>query len=273
MDNLTNENIELELLMTAIYMKHGYDFRNYTRASIKRRVKALLEKTGLKTISDLQREILYNNDLFSTVIKGMAVSVTEMFRDPSFYKSLRKIIVPEFFQLPFIKIWHAGCATGEEVYSMAILLKEEGLYDKTRIYATDFDEEVIKKAREGVYAADSIDTFTQNYLNAGGRASFSDYYLSRYDFILLEKSLKENILFSNHNLATDGVFGEMDMIVCRNVMIYFNRDLQNQVFTLFRESLCKGGLLCLGAKETIRLSTVSKHFENVSKREKIYRRI
>ncbi len=272
MDIQATENIELELLLRAIYLKYGYDFRSYAKASVKRRIKQRLAKSGLKTISDIQRKILYEPDFFSLLLRDMSINVTAMFRDPSFYKALREKIIPELSKLPFIKIWHAGCATGEEVYSMAILLKEEGLYDKCRIYATDFNEEVLSKAKDAVYRIDKLQNFTRNYKAAGGLESFVDYYSAKYEFVLLDKSLKENILFSNHNLVTDRVFGEMDMIVCRNVLIYFNRDLQERVFRLFKDSLCQNGYLCLGTKETIRLSESSAAFEDIVLKEKIYKK-
>ncbi len=271
-DNLENENIELELLLKAIYMKYGYDFRSYARASVKRRVKHRLKMSNLGTISDMQRKILYDEDFFSTLLQDLSINVTEMFRDPSFYRALRERIIPELSGLQFIKIWHAGCATGEEVYSMAILLKEEGLYDKSRIYATDFDEEVLAKAKDAIYPIDKLKEYTRNYKDAGGLESFADYYSAKYEFVLLDKSLKENILFSNHNLVTDSVFGEMDIIVCRNVLIYFNRDLQNRVFKLFNDSLCQNGFLCLGQKETLRLYGHFEDFESMLTKEKIYRK-
>ncbi len=272
MDNLENENIELELLLEAVSMKYGYDFRNYARASIKRRVKHRLKLSGLETISDIQREILYDEEQFSALLQDMSVNVTEMFRDPAFYKTLREKIIPELSRLPDIKVWHAGCATGEEVYSMVILLKEAGLYEKSRIYATDFDEEALAKAKDAVYPIEKLQDYTRNYKASGGLESFADYYSAKYEFALFDKSLKKNILFSNHNLATDSVFGEMDMIICRNVLIYFNQDLQNRVFKLFNDSLCENGFLCLGLKETLRLSRQFEEFEVVFQDEKIYRK-
>ncbi len=270
MNNLEIENIELELLLKAIYMKYGYDFRRYARGSVKRRVRHWMKMSGLEYISDLQCRILYDQDLFSSLFRDMTINVTEMFRDPSFYKALRERIIPDLAKLPFIKIWHAGCATGEEVYSMAILLKEEDLYDKCRLYATDIDDEVLMTAKDAVYPIDKLKNYTRNYKDAGGLESFADYYSAKYEYVLLDNSLKKNIHFSNHNLVTDSVFGEMDMIVCRNVIIYFNQDLQNQVFKLFSDSLCQSGFLCLGSKETLRLSEHYKAFEDIILEEKIY---
>ncbi len=272
MDTLETENIEVELLLDAIYKKYGYDFRGYARASIKRRIKHRLGLSGFKTISDMQRELLYDQEFFHTLLQDMTINVTEMFRDPTFYKTLREKILPELAKVDIIKIWHAGCSSGEEVYSMAILLKEAGLYEKTRIYATDFDEAILAKAKEGVYPVDSLKAYTKNYKEAGGLESFADYYSARYDLVLIDKSLKENIHFTDHNLVTDSVFSEMNLVICRNVLIYFKRELQDRVFKLFKESLCQGGFLCLGSKETIRLSVHSEAFEDVNRQEKMYRK-
>ena len=269
---IENENIEIKLLLEAIYLKYGYDFRNYAKASIKRRILQRLSLSGLKTISEMQHKILYDKQFFEILIQDISINVTEMFRDPSFYKAVREKVIPVLKELSFIKVWHAGCATGEEVYSMTILLKEEGLYDKTTIYATDFNEGVIKKAKDGIYPADRLKEYTYNYQKAGGQSSFTDYYTARYEYALINKSLKKNIVFADHNLVTDGVFGEMNMIMCRNVLIYFNRDLQNRVIRLFKDSLCKNGFLCLGSKESIRFSEYSDDFENFARKEKIYRK-
>ncbi len=267
---LENEKIELQLLLEAIYLKYGYDFRDYSKASIKRRVLHRLSLSGLKSISEMQHSLLYDKEFFETLLLDLSVNVTEMFRDPTFYRAVRKEVVPVLRDRPFVKVWHAGCATGEEVYSTAILLKEEGLYEKTQIYATDFNEEVIKKAKEGIYPIDRLKEYTHNYKDAGGLESFADYYTARYDNVLMNNALKENIVFADHNLVTDGVFAETDMIVCRNVLIYFSRDLQNHVFKLFRDSLTDNGVLCLGSKESIRFSQYSDEFEDVVRGEKIY---
>ncbi len=271
---ITNENekIEFGLLLQAIYQKYGYDFRNYARASLKRRIRYRLSQSNIKTISEMQHKLLYDSKFFATLLSDLTINVTEMFRDPSFFKALREIVIPELKKQPFIKIWHAGCSSGEEVYSTAILMKEEGLYKTSLIYATDADDVVLGKAKSGVFAIDRMKDYTLNYRKAGGLASFADYYTARYDNAIMDNSLKKNIVFSNHNLVTDGVFGEMDMIICRNVFIYFNRDLQDRVFRLFSESLRPEGFLCLGTKETIRFSSFSDDFENVADHEKIYRK-
>jgi chemotaxis protein methyltransferase CheR len=273
MSDTENEKTEMQLLLEAIYLKYGYDFRDYAKASIRRRILRMLSLSGLKTISEMQHKLLYDKEFFETLLMDLSINVTEMFRDPSFYRALREKVIPELKKFSFIKIWHAGCATGEEVYSMAILLKEEGLYEKARIYATDFNEEIIKKAKEGIYAVDRMKEYTCNYQKAGGLASFADYYTARYDHAIMNTFLKKNIIFADHNLVTDAVFGEMNLILCRNVLIYFNRELQNRVFRLFRDSLCKDGFLCLGAKESVRFSEYSDEFEDVVKKEKIYRKI
>jgi chemotaxis protein methyltransferase CheR len=266
------ENIEIELLLRAIYLKYDHDFRGYARESVKRRVKQKLSLLGFETISDLQRAILYDPLVFNSLLDDMSINVTEMFRDPTFYRVLRKKIIPELAKNKHIKIWHAGCSTGEEVYSMAILLKEAEIYKNSLTYATDFDKNALRKAKEGVYPVEKIKGYTKNYKNAGGLNSFSEYYSARYDLALMDKSLKENIQFSNHNLVTDGVFGEMDMVICRNVLIYFSSDLQETVFKLFYDSLSRGGILCLGSKETIKLSRFSSSFADVDREEKIYRK-
>ncbi len=273
MDDIDTQNIELQLLLQAIYLKYGYDFRNYAKASIKRRVQHRLSKDGLESISAMQNKVLYDVAFFETLLLDLSINVTEMFRDPKFYLELRKVIIPHLKKYPFLKIWHAGCSSGEEVYSMAIILKEEGLYDRTQIYATDMNEVVLKQAKDGIFNISRLKQYTANYQKAGGQESFSDYYTAHYDHAVMSKSLKENILFSDHNLATDGVFGEMNLIMCRNVLIYFNRDLQNRVLSLFSDSLPNDGVLCLGSKESIRFSAFSDSFEDIVREEKIYRKI
>jgi len=273
MDDIDTQNIELQLLLQAIYLKYGYDFRNYAKASIKRRVQHRLSKDGLESISAMQNKVLYDVAFFETLLLDLSINVTEMFRDPKFYLALRKVVIPHLRKYPFLKIWHAGCSSGEEVYSMAIILKEEGLYDRTQIYATDMNEVVLKQAKDGIFNISRLKQYTANYQKAGGQESFSDYYIAHYDHAVMSKSLKENILFSDHNLATDGVFGEMNLIMCRNVLIYFNRDLQNRVLGLFSDSLPNDGILCLGSKESIRFSAFSDSFEDIVREEKIYRKI
>ncbi|CAM2070411.1 Protein-glutamate O-methyltransferase CheR [Sulfidibacter corallicola] len=272
MRNAENENIEIKLLKEAIFLKYGYDFRNYAEASIKRRILNFLAEANLDSVSELQHRLLYDQTLFKKLLVNLSVNVTEMFRDPTFYHAVREKLVPELRQLPFFKIWHAGCSTGMEVYSMAILLHEEGLIDRARIYATDFDELVLKKAKDGIFPLELAREYTVNYQRAGGNQSFSDYYTARYNHAIINSSLRRNIVFADHNLAVDGVFGEMNVIFCRNVLIYFNKELQNRVFRLFLESLTERGFLCLGSKESIRYSAYSDAFADVAPKEKIYRK-
>ncbi|MEJ2056044.1 MAG: protein-glutamate O-methyltransferase CheR, partial [Calditrichaceae bacterium] len=267
-----HEDIEVKLLLDAIFLKYGYDFRNYAKASIKRRINQRLILSKLANISAMQHQILTNKVFFETLLHDFSIQVTEMFRDPSFYMALRKHVIPILKTYPYIKIWHAGCASGEEVYSMAILLKEEGLLDKTLIYATDINEIVLKKAKDGIYPVERIKEFTQNYHKAGGTKSFSNYYTAKYDAVIMNKELKKNLIFAQHNLATDNDFGEMNLIVCRNVLIYFDDSLENRVFNLFTNSLIRQGFLCLGAKESLNYSDFSKYFEQLVSKEKIYRK-
>lgn len=269
-DDIDTKNIELQLLLQAIYLKYGYDFRNYAKASIRRRVEQFMQKENLTSFSETQHNILYDVAFFNRLLLTLSINVTEMFRDPSFYRSFRHHVVPFLKEQPFLKIWHAGCASGEEVYSMAILLKEEGLYNKAQIYATDMNQVILNQAKQGIYPLNRLKLYTENYQKAGGKESFSDYYIAHYDHVVMNKSLKENILFSDHNLATDGVFGEMHVIFCRNVLIYFNRDLQNRALGLFSDSLINHGILCLGSKESIRFSEYSNVFVDIDKDEKIY---
>jgi len=267
------EKLELKLLLDAIYEHYGYDFRDYARASIKRRIHHFLTKTDYKHISELIPQLLHDEDFFVQLVREFSVPVSEMFRDPLFFKCLRETVIPFLKTYPFIKIWHAGCATGEEVYSLAILLMEEGLYQRTTIYATDFNDDVLKKAKSGIFSIDSIKQYTLNYQQSGGKGSFSEYYHAQYDFIKMNHDLKENITFANHNLVSDHVFGEMHLILCRNVLIYFNRNLQDRVFNLLNDSMIYKGFLCIGSKETLRFASIFKHYETLNEKEKVYRKI
>lgn len=267
-----NENIELTLLLEAIFLKYGYDFRSYSKAHMKRRVLRRMSIAEVGSIAELMHKVLNDRSFFKVLLSDFSINVTEMFRDPTFYKAFRREVIPVLRTYPFIKVWHAGCSTGEEVYSMAILLKEEGLYDRTQIYATDFNEIALQKAKDGIYPVDAIKDHTYTYQQAGGTGSFSDYYIAKYDSAILDQSLKKKIIFADHNLVTDNVFGEMQVVVCRNVLIYFNRELQDRAIKLFVDSLGNGCFLCLGTKESIKFSSFSHKFENFAGKENIFRK-
>ncbi|MFZ3046818.1 MAG: protein-glutamate O-methyltransferase CheR [Desulfatirhabdiaceae bacterium] len=266
------EHIEIRLLLEAIFLKYGYDFRSYAEASIGRRIQRNMRLNGCVHISELQHRILTDAAAFQQLMTDLSVSVTEMFRNPDFYQALRRHVLPELLRIPFVKIWCAGCATGEEVYSLAILLEEEGIVQQVQIYATDINESALQIAEKGIYPLDKMKEYTTNYHGMKGRGSFADYYAALYDHAVLRLRLKKNMTFAHHNMVTDGSFGEMNLILCRNVMIYFNRDLQNRVFQLFCDSLTAGGFLCLGSKETLQYAECANQFENVNAREKIYRK-
>jgi chemotaxis protein methyltransferase CheR len=273
LDGSIPEDVELELLLQAIYLKYGYDFRDYSRAHIKRRVIHYLASKALPNISTLQHLILTERKFFEELMQELSINVTEMFRSPGFYKSIREKLVGILSTYPYLKIWHAGCSTGEEVYSLAILLQEEGLYERTRIYATDFNPRVIRSAREATFPLKHIKEYTSNYQKSGGQASFSDYYRATDNSVIFDKSLKRNMVFAEHNLVTDSVFAEVNLVVSRNVLIYFNRELQNRVLNLFNESLVTGGFLGLGSKETISFSDITNKYKVIDAKEKIYKKV
>jgi len=266
------ENLEIELLIEAIFKRYGYDFRYYSRASIKRRLKHFLSKTNLNRIAELIPRVIHDKPFFDSLFFTISITVTEMFRDPFVYQTIRKKIIPFLKTYPFIKIWNSGCATGEEVYSMAILLKEEGLSERSQIYATDFNDLVLKKVKEGIYPIENIKQYTANYQKSGGKESFSNYYHSKYDSAIMNRELAKNITFANHNLTSDTVFGEMHLIMCRNVLIYFDKPLQDRALKLFHDSLASRGFLCLGTKESLQFSKVSKRFVIMARKEKIYQK-
>jgi len=267
---LETQDIEIRLVVNAIYEKYGYDFRNYSKAHIKRRILNRFNNSGLNNISEMIHEILYNPKFVDLILMDLSITVTEMFRDPSFYKAIREEVIPVLQTFPFVKIWHAGCSSGEEVYSMAIILKEENVYNKTQIYATDFNPIIIKQAKDGLYPLSRMKEFTLNYQKAGGKANFSDYYSIHHESAKMLDSLKKNIVFATHNLVTDSVFAEVNIVVCRNVLIYFNRQLQDKVIQLFLDSLPGGGILCLGSKENLQFSEYMDHFDPFIEKEKIY---
>lgn len=267
------ERIEIDLLLEAVFRRWGYDFRSYARASIERRARQFLSGAGCASVSEMIPRVIHDREFFTKLARYFSISVTELFRDPSVYRAVREQVVPLLRTWPHIKVWCAGCATGEEVYSLAIVLKEEGLYDRATIYATDFNDEALDRAREGIYEIDKFQEATRNYQQTGGKASFSEYYHSRYDAaVMMNKTLKERIVFSTHNLASDAAFGEMHLVFCRNVLIYFNRELQDRALGLFTESLVHGGFLCLGTKEDLRFTDAAGSYEAVDEKARVYRK-
>jgi len=265
-----NLNIEIRLLLEAIYLKYGHDFRNYSKAHLKRRVLHRLMISGLNSVSEMQYKVLHEPDFMQEVLGDFSISVTEMFRDPEFYLLMRREVLPVLKTYPFVKIWHAGCSTGEEVYSMAVLLEEEGLLNRSLIYATDYNENVLKIAKEGRYKKENIGDYEKNYKRSGGRGELTDHLQVNSSFVKFDPRFRKRMVFSEHNLVTDNVFAEVHMIICRNVLIYFNRSLQNRVIGLFRDSLMRGGILGIGNKESLDFSKYSNEFEYINKNQKIY---
>ncbi|WPD24280.1 MAG: protein-glutamate O-methyltransferase CheR [Candidatus Electrothrix scaldis] len=266
------EDIERTLLLEAIFLRYGYDFRNYSQASISRRVRLFLEKNDVETIGELLPRIIREPELFQGLLFDFSVTVTEMFRDPPFYRALRREVVPLLKTYPFIKVWSAGCATGEEVYSLAILLKEEGLLHKSTIFATDINDSSLAKAKRGIYPLKQVREYIENFQETGSMHSFSRYYHANEEHIVMERELRGRITFANHNLVADQVFGEMHLILCRNVMIYFDKKLQNMVLDLFDQSLIRGGFLCLGGRESLRFSNLNDRYEELDSANRIYRK-
>ncbi|NID16979.1 protein-glutamate O-methyltransferase CheR [Luteibacter yeojuensis] len=252
-------------------LRHGYDFSGYAPASLKRRVQQLVRVHGTGGIGGLIQRVLHEDGFVTAAVEGLSVPVSEMFRDPSVFRALRDKVLPVLASYPQVNIWQAGCAHGQEVYSLAILLQEEGLYERTRIYATDFNDAALAVATEGIYPARDARDWSRGYLEAGGRQSFSDYYSARYEFIRLDPGLRRNVTFFNHNLVTDKVFCEAQLILCRNVLIYFDNALQDRTLGLFRDSLVRGGFLCLGSRENIEFSAVAAEFASVDGALRIYR--
>jgi chemotaxis protein methyltransferase CheR len=267
------EEIELDLLLEAVYRRYGYDFRQYAPASLKRRVRRRIEEEGLSNAASLTERVLHDPAVMQRLLVDLSVRVTAMFRDPTFYVALREKIVPLLRTYPFTRVWVAGCSTGEEVYSLAILLHEAGLYENTRIYATDINDAVIDRASRGVFPLDKMREYTQNYLQAGGTRVFSEYYVAAYDGAQFSRPLVENVVFAQHNLVSDRSFNEFHLILCRNVMIYFDKRLQDRVHELFYESLSQFGILVLGHKESIRFSPFEDRYEAIDPGEKLYRKV
>ncbi len=269
---LKDNEIELHLLLDAIFYKYHYDFRGYSVASMKRRLAAAMARFGCKTLSQLQDRLLHEPGVFAEMLSYLTVQVSEMFRDPPYFRSLREHVVPLLGTYPSLKVWIAGCSTGEEAYSMAILLREEGLLERTLIYATDINADALQKAQAGIYDVDRIAAFTENHQKSGGRGSLSDHYTAAYGRAVFDKSLKKHIAFSDHSLATDSVFAEVQLVSCRNVLIYFDRDLQNRALGLFRDALCHKGILGIGAKESLRFSAHADAFDELVGPDRIYRK-
>jgi chemotaxis protein methyltransferase CheR len=267
------DRLELELLLEAIHRRYGFDFREYAPASLKRRVWRRIRAEELRSITGLQEAVLHDPQVMERLLLDLSINVTSMFRDPTFYASFRANVVPLLKTWPFLRVWNAGCSSGEETYSLAILLQEEGLLERTRLYATDINEAVLDQARRGVFPLEKMQEYTQNYLRAGGTRAFSEYYLTAYDSAQFQRSLVDNVVFAQHNLASDRSFNEFHAIVCRNVMIYFDRSLQDRVHELFYESLAMFGVLVLGHKESIRFTRFADRYEEIDANERIYRKV
>ena len=267
------EDIEIRLLLEALFHRYHYDFRNYAMASIKRRLRQACTHLGFPTISALQESVLHDEAMLPRLLAYLTVQVSEMFRDPDYFRAIRERVVPHLRTYPSLKVWIAGCSSGEELYSFVILFREEGLEERTIFYATDINQEALALAEAGVYGLDRIRLFTENHRLSGGRSSLSDYYHTGYGRCVFDKSLRRHVVFSDHSLVTDSVFGEMHMVSCRNVMIYFDRSLQERAIGLFREALPRNGFLGLGSRETLRFSAHAGAFRDFVREEKIYQRI
>ncbi|WP_082456303.1 CheR family methyltransferase [Novosphingobium sp. Leaf2] len=272
MDELTTEDIEIRLLLEALYRRYHYDFRNYAQASIKRRLRQARQQLGVATFSALQDRLLHDPEAASRVVRLLTVQVSDFFRDPGYFRAIREKVVPHLKTYPSLKVWIAGCSAGEELHSFAILFREEGLEDRTLFYATDINQSALDAAAQGIYPISRLQAFTENHRLSGGRSSLSDYYTTGYGGAVFDKSLRERVVFSDHSLVTDAVFSEMHLISCRNVMIYFDRQLQDRALGLFSDSLIRNGFLGLGSKESLRFSARADDFVDFVKDEKIYQR-
>ncbi|MDH0865752.1 CheR family methyltransferase [Mitsuaria sp. GD03876] len=266
------QDIEVRLILEAIYERYHYDFRDYAGTSLRRRLRVATQRFGCANLSQLQGRLLREPEVFRSVLGELTVQVSEMFRDPEYFLALREQVVPVLRTFPSLRIWVAGCSAGEEAYSMAILMKEEGLLERTLIYATDISQEALAQAQAGVYRMDLVPGFSANHRAAGGIGSLSEHYTAAYDHVLLDKSLKDRIVFSDHSLSTDSVFAEVQLVSCRNVLIYFNRALQDRAFGLFTEALCRNGFLGLGARETLRFSPHAPAYVEIAAKERIYQK-
>lgn len=267
------EDIEIRLLLEALYARYHYDFRGYAMASVKRRLRQALEQLRIPTISGLQERLLHDRDMLPQLLGYLTVQVSEMFRDPDYFRAIREQVIPHLRTYPSLKVWVAGCSHGEELYSLVILFREEGLEDRTLFYATDISQEALQIAEAGVYPLDRMQLFTENHRKSGGKSSLSDYYQAAYGRVSFDRTLRRNVVFSDHSLVTDAVFGEMNLISCRNVLIYFDRTLQDRALGLFKDSLPRKGFLGLGAKESLRFSDHAAAFRDFVREEKIYQRV
>jgi chemotaxis protein methyltransferase CheR len=266
------EEVEVDLLLEAVYRIRGFDFRDYARTSLRRRIQNRLIVEKVDTITQLLDKILHDGSCMDRFVLGLSVNVSAMFRDPGFFRALREQVLPLLRTSPYIRIWQAGCSMGEEIYSLAILLAEEGLMDRCRIYATDINERVLEKARDGIYPLALMQKYTQNYIQAGGTRSFSEYYTAAYDNAIFRPALHQQVVFAKHNLVTDGPFNEFNLILCRNVMIYFNRRLQDRVHHLLYDSLASFGVIGLGSRETLSLTPLEDRYDELDASHRLYRR-
>jgi chemotaxis protein methyltransferase CheR len=271
-DDRERERLEMDLLLEALHRRYGYDFRGYARASLRRRLWRRVDLEGLRTLSGLQERVLHDPGAIDRLLADLSINVTEMFRDPGFHAALRAQVVPLLRTHPFVRVWVAGCSSGEEVVSLAVMLREEGLLERTRIYATDIDEATLAQARRAAYPVEKLQAYTRNYLEAGGREAFSSYYEVDGSTAVFDPGLLADVVFAQHNLATDGSFNAFHLVTCRNVLIYFGRDLQDHVLGLFDASLERRGVLALGRKETLRGTRVEDRFEILDEAERLYRR-
>jgi chemotaxis protein methyltransferase CheR len=264
------DNKELKEFLESVRFVYGYDFTDYAESSVRRRIDHFMAQRKISSLEKLARLVLQEEKLFEEFIQEVTVTVTEMFRDPPFYKSLRDTVMKRLATYPFIKVWIAGCATGQELYSIAILLREEELLNRSVIYATDINQKSLQVAKDGIYPLENMKSYTSNYQKAGGVKSFSEYYKAKYNSVIFDKTLKQNIVFAPHNLSVDRSFNEFQLVICRNVLIYFNQQLQNKVINLFYESLCPFGFLGLGNKESLLFSDKKKCFDEINRKEKIF---
>ncbi len=273
MDEYKREKLEIELLCSGIYDAYGYDFRQYAKASFTRRINQFVSDNGYSSITRLLAEILHNEDLIHTLIKSISVTTSDMFRDPHIFKLIRATVIPYLKTFPNIRIWHAACGRGEEVFSMAIMLKEEKIYDNCTIYATDMNDAALESVQKGIYHISRIKDFTGNYIKSGGRSSLSDYYHAKYNNVKFDNKLLENVTFANHNLSVDSIFLEANLILCRNAMIYFDSNLQKRVLNLLDGSLSNGGILCIGSKESLVGTELAHNYKSLSDGMKIYKKV